>query len=221
MGIQTGFLRAAVVAAGMALMATAVHAGPKPAPTPAPSLCSILNFTVSTFCISPVPDSGGPGGGGNVTAQDMNALPAFSAIGWSLLDEIGSVSLGNGSQMSSGGLFTFDYDNDLQSGTWSLNPLWTWGTGIFAFVIKGANDNAAYLMDKNFTSGDWTVLDLDPNGNGGPPDLSNVRLFGTSGLVDNPPPPPPPPPVPLPAAGWLMLAGIGGLAALRRRRKAA
>ncbi|WP_103332644.1 VPLPA-CTERM sorting domain-containing protein [Pseudotabrizicola formosa] len=27
--------------------------------------------------------------------------------------------------------------------------------------------------------------------------------------------------VPLPAAGWLMLAGIGGLAALRRRRKAA
>ncbi|WP_420876405.1 VPLPA-CTERM sorting domain-containing protein [Roseovarius tolerans] len=27
--------------------------------------------------------------------------------------------------------------------------------------------------------------------------------------------------VPLPAAGWLMIAGIGGLAALRRRRKAA
>lgn len=28
-------------------------------------------------------------------------------------------------------------------------------------------------------------------------------------------------PVPLPAAGWLMIAGLGGLAALRRRRKAA
>jgi hypothetical protein len=28
-------------------------------------------------------------------------------------------------------------------------------------------------------------------------------------------------PVPLPAAGWLMLAGVGGLAAMRRRRKAA
>ncbi|MBC7154879.1 MAG: VPLPA-CTERM sorting domain-containing protein [Rhodobacteraceae bacterium] len=27
--------------------------------------------------------------------------------------------------------------------------------------------------------------------------------------------------VPLPAAGWLMMAGIGGLAAMRRRRKAA
>ncbi|MFN3847725.1 MAG: VPLPA-CTERM sorting domain-containing protein, partial [Paracoccaceae bacterium] len=34
------------------------------------------------------------------------------------------------------------------------------------------------------------------------------------------PPPPPPPPVPLPAAGWLMLAGLGGLAAMRRRKRA-
>ncbi len=31
----------------------------------------------------------------------------------------------------------------------------------------------------------------------------------------------PPNEVPLPAAGWLMLAGIGGIAAVRRRRKAA
>lgn len=31
--------------------------------------------------------------------------------------------------------------------------------------------------------------------------------------------PPPPPPVPLPAAGWMLIAGLGGLAALRRRRK--
>lgn len=35
-----------------------------------------------------------------------------------------------------------------------------------------------------------------------------------------PPPPPPPPPVPLPAAGFLMIGALGGLAALRRRRRA-
>lgn len=29
-----------------------------------------------------------------------------------------------------------------------------------------------------------------------------------------------PPPVPLPAAGWMLIAGIGGLAALRRRKRA-
>lgn len=35
-------------------------------------------------------------------------------------------------------------------------------------------------------------------------------------------PPPPPPPaavIPLPAAGWFMIAGIGSLVAIRRRRK--
>lgn len=39
----------------------------------------------------------------------------------------------------------------------------------------------------------------------------------------SPPPPPPPNPnvIPLPAAGWLMMTGLGGLALLRRRRKAA
>jgi hypothetical protein len=39
----------------------------------------------------------------------------------------------------------------------------------------------------------------------------------------SPPPPPPPNPnvIPLPAAGWLLISGLGGLAMLRRRRKAA
>lgn len=35
-----------------------------------------------------------------------------------------------------------------------------------------------------------------------------------------PPANPPAPPVPLPAAGWMLIAGLGGMAALRRRRKA-
>lgn len=33
--------------------------------------------------------------------------------------------------------------------------------------------------------------------------------------------PPPPPPIPLPAAGWLLLGGLGALAAVRRRKRAA
>lgn len=38
--------------------------------------------------------------------------------------------------------------------------------------------------------------------------------------VDGGEPPPPPAPIPLPAAGWLLLGSMGGLALVRRKRKA-
>lgn len=44
---------------------------------------------------------------------------------------------------------------------------------------------------------------------------------GGEGGGESPPPPPPPAPVPLPAAGLLMLAALGGLAALRRFKRGA
>lgn len=43
----------------------------------------------------------------------------------------------------------------------------------------------------------------------------NISSLGLYARFDGPAP------VPLPAAGWLLLAGLGGLAAVRRRRKAA
>ncbi len=175
------------------------------------STCDILNFTTSTACVSPV--TGGPGG--NVNAAQMNAgAGVFGSTSWSLLDSIGSASVGSGTQTSAGGLFSFTYNAGLQGGTWSLDSAWDWGAGLYAFVIKGATDNAVYLMDKNATSGSWNVLDLLNNG-GNHPDLSNVRLFGTTALV-----PATPAPIPLPAAGLLLVGALGGLAALRRRRTA-
>jgi hypothetical protein len=45
-------------------------------------------------------------------------------------------------------------------------------------------------------------------------EFSHRDFYYTPGTV------PPPSVIPLPAAGWLLLAGIGGLVGLRRRRKA-
>lgn len=165
------------------------------------STCNILQFTTSTQCTDPVP--GGPGG--NVTAATMNSNNVFGSNQWSLL-----ATLEKPGSQSAPFLFSVTYGpNGAQSGTWALNPLFNWGAGLYAFAIKGATDNAVYLMDKAFTSGTWNVLALDNPG--GHPDMSNIRLFGTAPLA----------PVPVPAAGFLLLGALGGLAMVRRRRKAA
>lgn len=70
-----------------------------------------------------------------------------------------------------------------------------------------------------------SVGGLPPGGGTGSPSVggggpgSPILPIGTGGGGDGEePPPPPPPPVPLPSAGLLLLLGIGGLVALRRRK---
>ncbi|MEM6371216.1 MAG: VPLPA-CTERM sorting domain-containing protein [Pseudomonadota bacterium] len=47
---------------------------------------------------------------------------------------------------------------------------------------------------------------------------SRLTIAYTYSTLAPPPPPPPPAPVPLPATGWLLLVGVGGLIAVRKRR---
>lgn len=175
--------------------------------------CNILNFTTSTACISPVPG----GGGGNVTAATMNGFNggagAFGITGWMQLDKLdrpGTPAPGVGTtQLSDNGFFSIAYEAPLyKQGTWSLGDEWLWGPGQFAFAIKGATDNAVYLMDLAFRNGAWFVNDL--NNAGGNPDMSNIRLFGTSDLA----------PIPLPPVVLMMLGALGALVVATRRRRA-
>ncbi len=76
------------------------------------------------------------------------------------------------------------------------------GYSLFAVLIKSAQEHIIYY-DNMFEDMDTLLL-----GNKG---VSHISYFGVEDDMT---------PVPLPAAGWMLLAGVGGLGALRRRKKA-
>ena len=89
------------------------------------------------------------------------------------------------------------------SGSWTVND-YNAANLMVALVLKGGNGFAAFLLDGDPLTGLWSSS----------ADLSHASIWysGEATPVEEPSP------VPLPAAGWLLLAGIGGLAALRRRK---
>ncbi len=90
-------------------------------------------------------------------------------------------------------------------GMWSV--VFDEAVSIFAVSIKSSNEYSAYLFDLSPDSllsgmGFFAVYDDQA--------LSHMTIAYVPGTVD---------PIPLPAAGWLLLGGLGGLAAMKRRRK--
>lgn len=67
------------------------------------------------------------------------------------------------------------------------------------------------LTDLDFMSGEMFAVLIEPSGA-----LSDRTEVGFSILAEAAPAP-----IPLPAAGWMLLAGVGGLAVLRRKRAVA
>ena len=65
------------------------------------------------------------------------------------------------------------------------------------------SESFRYAFIKNFAANNYFTWTGEPGGGGS---KSGYDGFGV---------------IPLPAAGWLLLAGVGGLAAMRRRKKAA
>ena len=103
--------------------------------------------------------------------------------------------------------FSIGFDGD-KSGTWSFaaNPSLTHRPAYM--VVKAATNWALYALD-GALSGDWSTAGLiTPNGKN-QAGVSHISFYNSAA------------PVPLPAAGWLLIAGLGELGALARRRKAA
>ena len=98
--------------------------------------------------------------------------------------------------------------------------------GLNAIYVKGGNlGGVLFTYDEGDFSYDATTMTFAGtfstagllNGGGNQPNISNVVFFDSftfpgGGGGENPPP------VPLPAAGFMLLAGLGGLAAAKRRK---
>ncbi len=137
-------------------------------------------------------------GGGTVDAIGFINLTS-RASGKGLTGELRFNIAGAG---SFSGMHTIKFDDQTfvsSSGTAIANAfLGTLGTG-GELGLWGDKGNFAHASTCN-QAPDYTCVGLD------------LRLGVTEGGEFNPPP------VPLPAAGWLLLAGLGGLAATRRKK---
>jgi hypothetical protein len=103
--------------------------------------------------------------------------------------------------------FDIGFDND-KNGTWSFTGNSSLTHLPAYMVVKAATNWAIYALD-GALSGSWSTAGLmTPNGKN-QAGVSHVSFYNSAA------------PVPLPAAGWLLVAGLGGIGALARRRKAA
>jgi hypothetical protein len=99
---------------------------------------------------------------------------------------------------------------DSKSGTWAFTPDDALSLVPHYMVVKAATTWLLFDLE-GALAGDWSTLGILNNG-GQQPGLSHLSFYNTGSDT---------PEIPLPAAAWLMLAGIGGLGAVARRRKAA
>lgn len=92
-------------------------------------------------------------------------------------------------------------------GTWSVDG-WK-GYGKVFLTLRAANSFAAFLIDPATKSGSWTTTRAFPVPDN---DLKRISVYYSPASLA---------PIPLPAAGWMLLGGIGAIGMAARRRKPA
>lgn len=100
----------------------------------------------------------------------------------------------------------------MDNGVWTSLGYLAGGNDIWAF--------STFTLGANFfddiAAGLQVSMNIDASNDGWAVTLAK-SVITTDGAA---PPPPTPGAVPLPAAGWMLMAGLGGIAALRRRKSA-
>lgn len=136
---------------------------------------------------------------------------------WSLLGKHEGGS-GSGFSLTSSLEFIFDI-GDGKSGTWSVtNTGATLGALDLVLALKAGDGAAAFLFDNQVIGGGQTLngtwrIEWFTGGNQATPDFSNLTMFGRE--FDEIAPP-----VPEPGEYAMLLAGLGVIGLVARRRKA-
>jgi hypothetical protein len=103
--------------------------------------------------------------------------------------------------------FKIDFSGD-KLGSWSFTGSPSLTHLPAYMVVKAATNWALYSLDGALT-GSWSTAGLmTPNGRN-QAGVSHISFYNSAA------------PVPLPAAAWLLIAGLGGLGAVARKRKTA
>ena len=148
---------------------------------------------------------------GNISDGDC-ALDGSAAILRINFTDDGSFTLPSDAEINSafptidGTEFSFDFGTDgdpATGGAWTYTPDDAEDPGITGFVTKGGPNYRVFLKEGQAFKGIGDFSDFITPGGGG---LSHITWFDSTT------------PIPLPAAGWLLIAGLGGLAALRRSK---
>lgn len=136
-------------------------------------------------------------------------------INFSCCDQKSTVNV-NGSLLTAN---AGNFDDGENSANGSLITVGSFDDAVSALNPTYANDHERYDLSSFITAGD-TSIKVDTF-NASRDDNIFLAGFYVSGEAGFNEPPPSVSTIPLPAAGWLLISGLGGLAALRRRRKAA
>jgi len=170
--------------------------------------CNISDVSNSTACQGQIAGNHKDSyAGNNVNVNDVDGITVdgldsgmFGINTWTEYAKVNRPT-------TAAGILTLTYDLGNLTGSWSVTS-WA-GIGDAMLVVKGGRGFSGYKIDTSKgLFGTWSTASLT-NGGGNRPAISHMTLYAT------------PAPIPLPAAGFLLLGALGGLAVLRRRRRAA
>ncbi|MBE0414834.1 VPLPA-CTERM sorting domain-containing protein [Yoonia sp.] len=141
---------------------------------------------------------------GNDSNQDLSGL--FGGTDWTELVKV-DIEGGETSNTQNGTTLTLTAGTTF---TWEITD-WMGYNPVMA-IVKAGSFFTAYLIDTDLgTDGAGNTFSIFVGNQDDPknPEISHLTMYGSPSVI------------PLPAAGWLLLMGIGGLGvASRRRRKA-